>query len=216
MATSIRQLRNIFNLPSQVIILQDHEILRPNNNSLVRQNTESFQMDNSDNSDVPLDYTSSLGTPVYTNIEFLPGQYETNTKGVFNKFGSDQDGPDRLRFETVLISVTQQKLIVRTQIAGRNGSVKEYIGEDDYMVQIAGIITGNNGQRPLDKILAFKKMLNAPIAIQVASQYLQSLGIEWLVIDSYDLSEEEGGYSYQKFTLNCYSDIQQELELVNV
>lgn len=214
MSNPINDLRQAFQIPDSVLIITSPHFIPQK--PTVKQNNPQFNIDNTDNSDNPLSYRSSLGTPVFTNIEFLFGEYETNTKGVFKSFGSQTDSPDRLRYEAVLVTVSQAKKIIKTEIEGRDGTVKEYIGLDDYQVTVNGILTGPNGVRPLDQIYALKKMLDAPIAIQVASTYLQTLGINWLVVDSYELGEEEGGYSYQTFSINFLSDEQQEIELTNI
>lgn len=211
---SIRQLRTAFSIPNTVEIINEKRFVTRNDR--VKQNDPNFNIDNTDLRDEPLNYRSSLNTPVYTNIEFLPGSYETNTKGVFKNFGSSVDGPEKLRYESVLLTVSQSTKIVQTEIQGRDGSVKEYIGKDDYSITVNGIITGKNGQRPIDEIIALKKMLDAPIAIEVASAYLQSLGIDYLVLKDWTLNENEGGYSYQQFSLSFISDIQQELQLTNL
>lgn len=212
---ALSQIREAFNIPNSVLIISDKTFLANVPSTVQQPNDPNFQIDQTDNRDTPLDYQSLLNTPVYTNIEFLPGQYETNTKGVFKTFGSNTDGPDRLRFESVLITVSQATKIVKTEIQGRDGTVKEYIGKDDYAVSVNGIITGKNGQRPVDQILSLKKMLDAPIAIEVASSYLQMLDIHYLVLDSWSLGENEGGYSYQTFSMSFLSDVQQELQLTN-
>lgn len=212
----IEQIREAFRIPSAVLIINglNKRAIPPPGST--RQKNQDFEIDKTDPRDPSLDYSSLLNTPIYTNIEFLPGQYETNTKGVFKSFGSNTDGPDRLRFESVLLSISQDKKIITTEIQGRDGTVKEYIGQDDYQVSVMGIITGKNGQRPVDQILALKKMLDAPIAVEVASSYLQMLNIHYLVLKSYEIGENEGGYSYQTFNLSFLSDIQQELQLTNL
>ena len=154
-------------------------------------------------------YHSALNTPVYTNIEFGSGRYETNTKGIFKEFQS-------LRYEAVLITVSQAKKIITTEIQGRDGTVKEYIGMDDYTVQVNGVITGSNGHHPIDEIAALKKMLDAPISIDVTSTYLQNLGIVSLVVFDFDFEQEAGGFSYQTFKITFKSDVPQELRLTGV
>lgn len=206
-------LKNAFQIPDSVIILTEQQVLAQN--PQLQQTPEKFNNIPGNTPDPSL-YQSILGTPVWSNIEFLPGQYETNTKGVFRQYGSATDGPDRLRYEAVLITVAQEKLIVKTQIQGRNGTVKEYIGMDDFKVTVNGIISGGNGNRPTAQIAGLNKMLIAPVPIEVSCSYLQIFGINWLVLESYELPQDEGGYSYQKFSLSFCSDVQQELELVNL
>lgn len=209
----LRQIREAFRIPSAVLILTDKKFV-PQGPTL-QQKEQNFDIDQTDPRDPSLGYQSPINTPVYTNIEFLPGQYETDVKGVFKSFGSSTDGPDRLRFESVLITVSQDKKIITTEIQGKNGTVKEYIGDGDYQVTVDGIISGKNGQRPIDQIRSLKKMLDAPIAIQVASTYLQTLDINYLVLQSYQMGEQMGGYSYQTFSLFFLSDVQQELKFMS-
>lgn len=212
---TINQVKQAFKIPDSIIILTEPQLIA--RNPALKQSAEKFNsIPKGAGTDTPLSYQSLLGTPIFSNIEFLPGQYETNTKGIFRNFGSAVDGPDRLRYEAVLITVAQQKLIVKTQIQGRDGSVKEYIGMDDFQVTVNGILTGTNGQRPVPQIAGLNKMLIAPIPIEVASSYLQIFGINYLVLESYELPQDEGGYSYQKFTMTFISDVQQELELINL
>ena len=64
---------------------------------------------------------SALGTPVQSNIIIQGGSY-TTFEGIVQTWQT-------MRFDAVLIAVSQAKKIVKTEIAGRNGTVKEYIGE---------------------------------------------------------------------------------------
>lgn len=205
-ANELVQIRQAFKIPESVVIrvLPITKILQ----TPIGQPKNNFQVSQVDNTDPEL-YRSLLGTPVYTNIEFLPESYETRTKGQF------RDTP-RLRYEAVLLSVTQAKKIIKTEIQGRDGTVKEYIGMDDYMVQISGIITGANGHFPIDEVALLRQVVEAPVPIPVASTYLNNLGINLLVVEDAEFSQEEGGYSFQRFTLNCSSDVPQELRLSNV
>ncbi len=152
---------------------------------------------------VPL-YRSSIGTPVFTDIEFVGGQYTIN--GVAYQFGS-------VKLETVLLTVTQQKLIVKTPIQGRNGTVKEYISDGDYQVNIRGVITSPNGIIPDTDVRFLKQMLDAPIPIAVNCRWLQNLDIDNIVIDNYIFMQTEGGMSYQGFEINAISDLPVEILL---
>jgi hypothetical protein len=119
-----------------------------------------------------------------------------------------------LTFQCVLINVTQTKKIVKTQIQGRDNSVKEYIGQDDYHITINGIINGANGQRPTQDIINLKKLLDAPIPVDVVSDYLRLLGIYTIVVEGYTFDQEAGGYSKQNFTINAISDTPTILQFI--
>jgi len=58
-------------------------------------------------------------------------------------------------------------------------------------------------------------MLNANKALQVVSTFLQNLDVTYLVIKDYDLPQEMGGYSYQKFSITALSDSLQEIFILN-
>lgn len=202
----IIQARRIIRLPESVIIapLAAINITK----STIKTKDYKFEIPQENNADDVL-YKSKLGTPVYSDITFLAGTYETNTKGVY------KDWP-QLKYDAALITVTQAKKIIKTEIQGRDGTVKEYIGMDDYVVQVNGIITGSNGQHPSNEIADLKKMLDAPIPIDVACAYLQNLNIMSLVVDSYELGQDAGGRSYQGFSITFVSDVPQELRISNV
>lgn len=152
--------------------------------------------------------TSAMGTPIQANITFQAGEYIDDN--------GDTQTWDSLTYDAALINVTQAKKIIKTEIAGKNGTVKEYIGLDDYGVQVNGIICGLNGVHPKDEIANLKKMLDAPVPIVVACAYLQNLGILNLVVDSYEIGQAEGGYSYQQFSINFIDDIPTELRIADV
>ncbi len=77
---------------------------------------------------------SLLGTNVYSNLIFDAGSYEKD--GKTTNFNS-------IQLDTVLINISQSKNIVTTALQGRNGTVKEYISDGDYVIQVSGMITSN-------------------------------------------------------------------------
>lgn len=204
--TNINDIRRAFKIPDSIAI---RTVGRTQiGKSQIGSQPKKYDISQVTNIDPEL-YRSSLGTPVYSCIEFLTDQYETKTKGKF-------ENTPYLRFEAVLLTVSQAKKIIKTEIQGRDGCVKEYIGMDDYAVQINGVITGANGHYPEEEVAFLKQMLDAPIPIPVASTYLNNLGINLLVVESYELAQEAGGYSYQTFSISAISDVPQELRLTNV
>jgi len=59
-------------------------------------------------------------------------------------------------------------------------------------------------------------MLDAPIALDITCPFLNQLGIQKAVVESYELPQNEGGISYQTFTINLISDIPVELRITGV
>lgn len=203
---ALNQIRQAFQIPDSVVILASTALIPPK--AATAKKPQNFQIDQTDNRDKEL-YRSSLGTPVYTNITFQAGTYETTMPGKTVSYGP-------VTYEAILITVSQAKKIIKTEIQGRDGTVKEYIGMDDYQVQINGIITGKNGHFPKDEVAALKKVLDAPVPLEIACTYLETLDIHSLVVDQYEIGQQEGGYSYQTFSIACLSDVPQELRLANV
>jgi hypothetical protein len=152
----------------------------------------------------PAMYLSPLGTPVVADIVFEGGTYTDDETGRQITF-------ETITLATVLVNMNQPKRIVLTPIQGRDGSVKEYIGMDDYQITIQGVITGPNGTYPMREVAALHAMLKAPITIPVVSAYLQLFDIFNIVVVDFSFDQEPGGYSKQNFVLNAISDKPVEL-----
>jgi hypothetical protein len=151
---------------------------------------------------------SDIGTPIYDDLTLSMDSYIDNN--------GNQIRYEVLKLENVLISVSRTNKIVRTDISGRDGSVFEFIGRDDKQISINGIIVGKNGERPVDRITELQTILDSIIAIQVSCKFLNQLGITDLIIDSYELPQQEGGYAYQQFSIKFYEYIPQEIRLTGV
>lgn len=154
--------------------------------------------------DKPL-YMSDLGTPVLCNLEIQDGAW-TDSNNVRHEW------PYTI-FDTVLLTVDQPKNIIKTPIQGRNGTVKEYISDGDYSINIKALIIGAPGVMPLQEVSDLKKVLDAPMSLAVNSRFLQNLGIDNLVVDRYSFPQVEGGYHYQAVEIFCSSDLPIELKI---
>lgn len=148
----------------------------------------------------------TLGTPVYADVTLMGGQYTDNITGTVITF-------PEIKLATVLLTVNFVSRIVKTEIQGRDGTVKEYIGQDDAKISIQGIVTGWNGHYPAFEVNLLNEWRRAPVSKSVVSAYLQNLGVNNLVVESFDLPQIAGGYSYQTFTMNCISDAPVELKI---
>lgn len=203
----IQQLRRAFKIPDGVAIVVGEKLNITKSNIGDQPSNSKYSIPQGTPKDTAL-YTSALNTPVYSNIHFMDVEYTDEQGRVIRTDGKIYDA--------VLITVSQAKKIIKTEIQGRNGTVKEYIGMDDYVVQVNGILTGSNGVHPADEIRTLKKMLDAPVPIDVSCAYLQNLGIYQLVTESYDFEQQAGGYSFQTFSITFLSDIPQRLRINGV
>lgn len=157
----------------------------------------------------PLDkklYNSELGTPVMTDLTVDPFNYTID--------GVTYYVPG-IKLYKMLIQTSGNKSIVKTPIQGLDGTVKEYISSGDNTVIIEGCLTGSNGRYPYNEVNDLNKLIDAPVAFKVTSKYLQNLGIDTLVIESFDIPMQGGYYSQQDFKLYCVTDIPVELYIVS-
>ena len=150
---------------------------------------------------------SQFGTAVFSNIDFIEGGY-TNLKGEEIEY-------DSLTVNTVLFTVNQSKNIVKTPIQGRNGTVKEYISDGDFDIQIRGIIADPNPDAyPEKEVNKLIEILKVQDNIEIAAQYLNdNFGITNIVIESYALPQNEGFQNMQAFEINAVSDDPIELAI---
>ena len=172
-------------------------------NNAPRNNPYASGINPMSTADPALTTLSQLGTPIWDKVKFGAVNYTLAD-------GTERTSP-AIEFEAILISVAFPRNIVKTPIQGRDGTVKEYIGEGDAQISFRGIITGKNGHYPIDEVAILKDVIKSPVPIPVMCRFLQNLDIHSVVFEDRNLEQEEGGYSYQVFSLNAISDTPQEL-----
>lgn len=201
---TLTQIRRAFKIPDSVFIATGVRYNIGKSNIGKQPDSGKYNIPQGPVKDAAIS-TSLLNTPVYSDINFLPKEYTDNSGRTITTPG--------VVYDAVLITVSQAKKIIRTEIQGRDGTVNEYIGMDDYQVTVNGIITGANGVHPADDIATLRQVLTAPVAIDVACAYLQNLGIQSLVTMDYTFEQQAGGYSYQTFSITFVSEVPQQLRI---
>lgn len=146
-----------------------------------------------------------LGNPVIDNIQLEAGSY-TNAAGEVVSYGG-------LTMDQVVIQIQQSKQIIRTEVAGRSGTVKEYISDGDFDISITGRFMSNDGTYPEDEFTRLIEILEVPAALSVVSPFLQRLGIDTIVITNYSLPQLPGYATTQPFEISALSDRPVELLL---
>jgi hypothetical protein len=115
----------------------------------------------------------------------------------------------KFQLPIALCVVNKMAAIVKSNVAGANGSIKQYINLGDYEVQIRGIFTtGIADKYPYDAMRALQKITSATCEVKVWSNYLSIFGINYLVFESCNFEQMENtGRDEQRFTLNAVSEI---------
>lgn len=140
----------------------------------------------------PIKRKSRLGTMIFSDLHF-------------DNINLPEGLTAHIPIDTALFTVNQTKNIVVTNIQGRDGSIKEYMGLSDYNINIKGTICGENGVYPYEQFENLIKFLTFDQSIGVFSKYLNDVfNIQELVIIKYDLPQES--QSFQKFEIDCLSD----------
>lgn len=116
-----------------------------------------------------------------------------------------------------IVEINGTKDIVKSIPMGgsRAGSVKEYINEGDYVVNIKGVLHGADGKYPMQAVKNLKQYISAPVQIPVVHELLNELGIYEIVIEGWNMPARPGFENLQAFELNCVSDYPVELEIKN-
>ena len=148
----------------------------------------------------PQKFISKLGTVIYSNLIFNAGKV---IEGVVVIPGSEWEA---FQCDDILFSISQSKKIITTEIQGSDGTVKEYIGLDDFQIQMTGRISGAYNVYEKELVAQLKKILSVGQPLAVSSWYLQNLGITKIVIKDFSFGQTEGEYSTQYFTINALSD----------
>lgn len=143
----------------------------------------------------------TLSTPVFSDLQFDS-----------IKLNTGEEYAHIYPVDTVLYSVTQTKNIVKTQINGRDGTIKEYVGMGDYNINVKGVIAGNKGSYPIDAVDNLMLFLTYNQSVRIFSKYLnERFNIDEVVITDFDLQQEEGRYCQQRFEFNAISDYPVEI-----
>lgn len=124
-----------------------------------------------------------------------------------------------LPYETI-INISGKNTIVRRSVAKwkpvpgvseRKGTVKERWNQDDYQIDITGVLIGSlltgsvEDCFPRDDFEKLRRVLTAPKSIKVKCPPLELLGISNIVIEDFSFPFTKGE-NVQAYTIKAYSD----------
>lgn len=117
---------------------------------------------------------------------------------------------ERLVMNDAVVAVSRQKNIVSTQIVGMDGTVKEYINDGDYNLNIVvGIAAVRDGvivdEYPADGLRELRTFLDEKAPLSVQSDFLDVFDINRLVIKSFSVTQDTAS-NYQSVSLSAVSD----------
>ena len=127
-----------------------------------------------------------------------------------------------ITLENVLIDVSCQKNIDLAVIEGHDGTIKTFVNDDDFTLNIKGVICSDNpNDYPIEEIKTLLFILqqgtkdgNKVPSLPVVSDYLLFFDIYDIVIVDYDFPQMEGTQNTQSFTIRALSN--RPIELIEL
>lgn len=125
-------------------------------------------------------------------------------------------------FHECLITLNLPKNIVTTALQGKNGTIKEYINNDDYQITLEAAVDNYLGNEtsdarfdyPKDKVSELIKMLQTPDELNISSVFLSLFKIESVVVKEFSMTQETHS-NRQSISIQLLSDEPYEIKLKN-
>lgn len=160
---------------------------------------QSPNWDGRENSITPRDLTSPI-----TDKSFWEGRYALCELTFENSKG------ERLVMNDAIVAISRSKNIVTTQMVGMNGTVKEYINDGDYSLNIVvGVAAVRDGvivdEYPADGLRELRAFLDDNEALSVHSEFLDVFDINSIVVKSFSISQDTAS-NYQSVSISAVSD----------
>jgi hypothetical protein len=170
---------------------------------------------------------SWMGTPIYDELFVEQPEYTTFEFNEFtnkyvqtsNVLATNTNKPAAgLFLNGVIIDATVERNIVKTNVMGVNGTVKEYINNGDIALTIRGYVASRNpDEYPAVEARLIKSYASAPVPLKVTSRFLNDiLGITEIVVESCQLSQQQGMRNVQYFQWSAVSNIDYTVNKQNV
>ncbi|MBQ7684949.1 MAG: hypothetical protein IJT48_10715, partial [Bacteroidaceae bacterium] len=120
-----------------------------------------------------------------------------------------EDG-ERLEINDAVVTLTRKRNIVSTAMVGMDGTVKEYINEGDYDIDITvGIQAVRDGrivdEYPSEGIAQLRGFLDEKATLNVYSEFLDIFDITKMVVTEVKLTQNTAS-NYQTLAIKALSD----------
>ncbi|REC47877.1 MULTISPECIES: DUF6046 domain-containing protein [Chryseobacterium] len=145
---------------------------------------------------------SRFGTPIIFPIKFKSGLYKVYDEKsmiIHNEFKDFWFPP------ATMVDFSQSKSIIKTDMLGANGTVKEIFGFDDWSIRIRTLCISDemSAKDYAKNIIKWSKVIQG---IDVEGELFNRKDINILVIEDIDIKSIEGSPNVIPIELNCISD----------
>jgi len=144
--------------------------------------------------------------------EYVAKYYEQEIKRLDQvfKFKENTQNPNfySVMLDNIYITITRPRNIVKTQVIGEDFTVKEFIGNGDYMIIFTGILSGSNQyQTDVKRLKQLDALFSLKKSIKVNSIFLNNyFNILNLVIEDYNFSQRTDYGNLTDFSITAVSD----------
>ena len=155
------------------------------------------------------------------NIWAKPGIYQAvGLEGTERWWGVDIptslefliSGGETLLIEDATVKVTQNRIITKTEISGRSGTIKEYICDKDYDLEITCGVTHMSLSRqrpdtyPLHIVRQLVELSRRPESVEVACKFLEDVFDIRRIAITQSIVDRQSGGNRQVVVLKGLSD----------
>lgn len=121
-----------------------------------------------------------------------------------------KESGEELTMNDAIAAISKQKNIVTTQLVGMDGTVKEYITDGDYGINlIVGVQAVKDGkivdEYPSDGIAQLRQFFDVKEAIYVHSDFLELFDISKVVVQNFSVTQSTES-NYQAIEISLLSD----------
>lgn len=155
--------------------------------------------------------TGAAGVPI-TDREYWEGRWVLCPVRLR---AQTESGTLEVELADAVAAVSRERRIVSTALVGRDGTVKEYINEGDWAINlVVGVQPVENGEilddYPSEALRELRRLLDVKAAIEVHSEFLAIFDITKMVIRSYAASQMTEA-NYQAVSISAVSDEDYEI-----
>jgi hypothetical protein len=193
-------LKQAFNIGSNIAFLDL--------GSVMKAKAQNYEF--ADNELKPVEPSSFLNTPILMPMEFVSARKQVYENGnIVEKSFSGMVIPP-----ASVVDFSQAIKREKSEVSGRNGSVKETHGLDDWRIRIRGVAVNEIDFRskPQEFINALVELKNYPGNLEMVNEMCKWLGIYEVVVDNVELPAMEGYPGTQPFVIELSSDMPFEIK----
>jgi hypothetical protein len=144
-------------------------------------------------------------------IEFKSRRFSTPVYELMTIYTPDQSRVFQFPEAVIVDMLDSPKIVLRTNIQGRDGSVKEIINNDDDKIVIMGVLISDTYDFPDRMLKELKNLVKYNGHVIVDDLYLNSNGIDQLVLTDLQYQRKKGMPNTLFFKLEAFSDEPVEL-----